>query len=282
MIAGTETMSWREKYVGWYRIVEQALGKLVPMLTDSEIMENVTSEDQLLVPTGQEHLPRNKQKPLPKISLRLNDTNIELGILFNSQEQLKLFKNIFRNTHAEDREKLLRSMQSLDSSYETLLYSKTKEEKLELIRKYVTTRLDAELIERIIDELENLRRGGRQIQNNQSFYLSPKIPELYLTRISVPLTEIEFKEVLENIRPVYAIVMSIKTQREIISDRLSKPKIKRNMYREFIESLNLARKQDLITAEKRRELNKKWRENEEERKNLMEQLRDLLNPKKIP
>lgn len=280
MIAGTETMSWRGKYIGWYRIAERILGRLVPTLTDSEIMENVTSEDQFIAPTGQEQLPRNKQKPLPKISIRLNDTGIELGVLYYAQEQLELFKNIFRDTHTEVREKLLSSMQSLDSSYETLLYSKTREEKPKLIRKYVTARLDAELIERIIDEMENLRRGGRQIQNNQSIYVSPKTPKLYLTRISVPLREIEFKEVLENIRPVYAVVMSIKTQREIISDRLSKPKIKRNMYREFIGSLNVARKQDLISAEERRELNKKWREDEDERENLVEQLRYLLNPKR--
>jgi hypothetical protein len=145
------------------------------------------------------------------------------------------------------------------------------------LRKYVTARLDIQLIERIIEEMENFRKGGRQIQNNQSVYVTPKTPQLYLTRISVPLIESVLKEVLREIKPIYSTVMGIKTQREIISDRLRKPRIKRNIYREFINSLNEARKQDIISAEQRREYNKKWREDEDERENLMEKLRDLLN-----
>jgi hypothetical protein len=91
MIAGTEIMSWRGKYIGWYRVLEQSLGKLVPNLSDNEVVENVDSEDQFITPTGQKGIPINKQKPLPKISLRLSDTNIEIGILYDNQKQLELF-----------------------------------------------------------------------------------------------------------------------------------------------------------------------------------------------
>ena len=277
MIAGTEIMSWRGKYIGWYRVLEQSLGKLVPNLSDNEVVENVDSEDQFISPTGQEGLPKNKQKPLPKISLRLSDTNIEIGILYDNQEQLELLRNIFRDIHTNEREQLLKQLQSLDSNYETLLYRKGRDEKPELLRKYVTARLDIRLIERIIEEMENFRKGGRQIQNNKSVYVTPKTPQLYLTRVSVPLLESALREVLREIKPIYSTVMGIKTQREIISDRLRKPRIKRNIYREFINSLNKARKQDIISAEQRREFNKKWREDEDEREILMEKLRDLLN-----
>lgn len=277
---GTEIMSWRGKYIGWYRIIEKTLGNLVPNLTDMEVMENVTLDDLLITPTGQESLPRNKKKPIPKIMLHINDNNIELGIIYNNQESLELFRNIFKNVHTQDKEKFFNRLQSLDSNYETLLYFKEQNKNPELLRKYITARLDLQLLERVIDDMLKLRKGGIQVQNNQSVYITPKTPQLYLTRVSVPLIEAKFIEALCEIKPIYETLKAIKTQREIISDRLRKPKIKRNIYREFIESLNEARKQDLISAEKRREFNKKWREEQDKRESLMKQLMELINHKK--
>ena len=279
MIAGLETMSWRGKYTGWYRIAQEALGELVPELTDQEVMENVNPEDQFIAPTGQEHLPRNKAKPLPQLSIKLSDTGIELGILYSEHEQLELLKNIFKESHKRDMDKLLEGLQSLDPSYETILYSKGGDEKPMLLRKYVSARMDPQLLERVIEESENLRRGGRQIQNNQSIYVQPKSPMFYLTRINVPLTEREYRDALEVIKPLFATVNGIKTQREIISERLSKPRVKRNRYREFIETLNKVKRRDLISGERRREINQKWRDNEDERDELMDYLKDLLNPR---
>ena len=276
MIAGAETMSWRGKYIGWYRIAEEVLGKLVPSLSDQEVMENVSIDDQFTAPTGQEHLPRNKAKPLPQLSIKLSDTGIELGIIYQETEQLELLKNIFRETHSRDLEKLLSSLEELDPSYETVLYSQQSDKKPMLLRKYVTARVDAQLLERIIEEAESLRKGGRQIVNNQSVYVQPRSPMLYMTRINTPLDEFKYRDALSVIKPLFKVLTGIKTQREIISDRLSKPRQRRNMYREFIEALNKARNDDLISAERRREINKKWRDNEDEREELMDYLKDLL------
>jgi len=277
MIAGAETMSWRGKYIGWYRIAEEVLGKLVPSLSDQEVMENVSIDDQFTAPTGQEHLPRNKAKPLPQLSIKLSDTGIELGIIYQETEQLELLKNIFRETHSRDLEKLLSSLDELDPSYETVLYSQQSDKKPMLLRKYVTARVDAQLLERIIEEAESLRKGGHQIVNNQSVYVQPRSPMLYMTRINTPLDEFKYRDALSVIKPLFKVLTGIKTQREIISDRLSKPRQRRNMYREFIEALNKARNDDLISAERRREINKKWRDNEDEREELMDYLKELLN-----
>lgn len=274
-------MSWRGKYIGWYRVTEEILGKLVPHLTDQEIMENVTPDDTFTAPTGQEHLPRNKAKPLPQIFIKLSDTEIQLGIIYRQLEQLELFKNIFRDTHTAEMNRLLDNLQRLDPSYETILYSKTRDEKPFLLRKYVSARMDTPLIERLIEESESLRKGGRQIVNNQSVYTPPRSPELYLTRIITPLDGREFRKALENIKPLFATVSGIMTQREIISERLSKPRVKRNMYREFIELLNEARGKDMISAEQRRIINDKWRDNEDEREDLMEYLKGLLGQDKV-
>jgi hypothetical protein len=273
-------MSWRGKYISWYRILEQHFDGLTPDLTDNEIMENVTQEDQFIIPTNKESKTEEMAKAYPNISIKLSETGIELGILYNEADQFALIKNIFRETHTDQLQKLLNQFQKLDDGYETVLYSKSREEKSILIRKYVTSRVDKQLIGRVIDEAESLRKGGRQIVNNQSTYVPPKNSELYLTRIRIALNEEEYKKSVEEIKPIYETLTEIKTQREIISDRLSKPRIKRNLYREFIETLNEARKRDLISAEKMREINKKWREDEDERESLLQYLMDLINQDK--
>ncbi len=280
MLAGAETMSWRGKYTGWYRIVEEELGKLVPNLSDQDVMENVTIEDSFTAPTGQEGLPRNKAKPLPQLTFKLSDTTIELGIIYTENEQLDLLKNIFRETHGVDMKTLLKSLESLDPSYETILYSRQRDEKPMILRKYVSARIDEQLLQRLIDEAESMRKGGRKIINNESVYVPPRSPLLYMTRINTELDEPMFRKVLRDIKPLFKVLTSIKTQREIISDRLSKPRIKRNMYREFIEVLNEARNLDLISSERRREINQRWRNQEDDREELMDYLKDLLGQDK--
>jgi hypothetical protein len=262
-----------------YRVIEKKLDELVPKLNDLEIMENVSPDNLFITPTKQETRSNNWKKPIPQITLRLSDKYAELGIIYNNQESIEIFKNIFRDFHKNDKEQLLNQLKSLDINYETLIYYNERNKKPQLVRKYITSRFDITLLETIIEEVLNLSKGGIQIQNNRSVYVSPKIPRLYITRITFPLTESIFLEALDTIKPIYSTLMRVKTQREIISDRLRKPKIKQNLYREFIEKLNEARKQDLISAEKRREFNKKWREEKDYRASLMEQLEEIIKTK---
>jgi hypothetical protein len=271
-------MSWRGKYVGWYRLMGSKFGKLLPELSDQSIMESVTSEDVLVIPTFEEDKPRNQRKPLPHMSLILKDESIETRITYVDRESLELLKNIFRDTHRVQVESFFKDLKALDPSYETHLYSKTRDEKKpRLIRKYVSARLDQQLIERLIEESESLRRGGRKAQYNSSAYVPPENPEVILVRRVTPLDQGEFLNVLDRLMPIYKVLTKIKTQREIISSRLRTPKRRRNQYREFIELLNEAHGGDYISAEKRRKLNDMWRKDVNSREDLIEELRERLN-----
>jgi len=271
-------MSWRGKYVGWYRLMETRFGKLLPELSDQGVMESVTPEDVLIVPTIEEDKTRNQRKPLPHMSLILKDETIETRITYENRESLELLRNIFRDTQRVQLDSLFGELQALDPSYETLLYSKTRDEaKPRLLRKYVSARLDQQLIERMIDESESLRRGGRQVQYNGSAYVPPESPEMVIVRRVTPLDQGEFLKVLDRLQPIYKTLTKVKTQREIISSKLSTPKRRRNQYREFIELLNEAHSGDYISAERRRKLNDRWRKDEEGREDLIEELRELLN-----
>jgi hypothetical protein len=270
-------MSWRGKYIEWYRIAQKVLGELVPELTDQEVKENVTNEDQLIVPIGYKHPRKNNIKPIPQLSIKLSDIGLELGLLYHKREQFKLFKNLFEKSQELEMEKLLKEFRSLDTNYETVLYSRGRDEKYILHRKYVSSRLDEQLIKLLLEESEKLRKGGRQIENNKSVYIPPKSSQFYLLIIKVPLSEKEYSEALTFIKPVYEVVSNIKTQKEVISDRLRKPRVKINLYREFIELLNEVRRREIISAERRRDINQKWRDNENEREELIEMLRELLS-----
>ncbi len=272
-------MSWRGKYVGWYRLLENEFSKHVPKLTDNDVMECVTPDDVLIIPTVEEDKPRNQRKALPNLTLKLTDDSLETRISYMDRESVELLRNIFRESQKAQLETLLKELGSLDPSYETILYSQSRDEpKPRLVRKYVSARLDRQLIERLMDESDSLRKGGRQANMDSSVYIHPENPEIVFVRQSTGLDQFEFIDVLKRLHPIYRILVSVKTQRELISDRLSKPRQRRNLYRDFIEALNEARSKDLISAADRRRLNDQWRKDEDYRETLLEDLKALLNP----
>jgi asparagine synthetase B (glutamine-hydrolysing) len=139
-------MSWRGKYVGWYRLMGSRFGKLLPELSEQEIMESVSPEDVLIAPTIEESKPRNQRKALPHMSLILKDKSIETRVTYLDRESIELLRNIFKDSHRVQRESLFKELYALDPSYETLLYSNTREEKKpRMIRKYISARLDQQL-----------------------------------------------------------------------------------------------------------------------------------------
>lgn len=266
-------MSWRGKYVGWYRLLENEFGKLLPELSDIDVMESVTPEDVLIVPTVEEEKPRNQRKALPNITIKLSEEQIEVAIAYRNRESTDILRNLFHESHRVQRDQLFKELGLLNPSYETLLYSKGRDEpKPKLIRKYVSARLDQQLIERLIDESDNRRKGG----HNNSTYVHPETTEILFVRQITPLTQEEYVRAVNRLQPIYKILTSVKTQRELISSRLSKPRQRRNLYREFIEALNEARSKEIISAEKRRKLNDQWRKDEDGREELLEELKALL------
>ena len=268
-------MAWRAKYVGWYRLAEEELGDLIPRLSEREVMENVSTEDVLIVP------PREPgaadEKPLPSLQLRLRDQGLELAIVYGSKKTLAHLENVFRETHREVHERLFTLLDGLPTEYETKLYSGNSDgSERELIRRYLSSRLDGGLLRRLLDEADELRKGGRKIVNNQSVYVKPRSPELHLASISTPLSQEAFRQALREMRPLIELLSGIKTRREVIGERLARSSKTRNDYREFVEALNQARAEGVISAERRRELDRRWRQEEEERDELLSEVRALI------
>ncbi len=270
-------MSWRGKYVGWFKLLKNEFSKLVPELSDMDILESVTLDDTLVIPTLGEDMPRNQRKAQPNIVLILKDDSIETRISYLDKESMEIFRNILNESQKTHLDQLIEEIGRLDPSYETLLYSKARDEKKpRLVRKYVTNRLDEGLLERIMDECEKLRRGGRRQSLDSAIYIPPETAEFSLVRQITPLTTEEFVKVLHKLKPIYKLLTKIRTQREMISARLKRPRRKRNLYREFIELLNDAKEKGFISAMERRKLNEKWRKDEDGREDIVEELNRLI------
>lgn len=270
-------MAWREKYVGWYRLVEEELSGLVPSLSEREVMENVSTEDALIVPLGGPS--QSDEKPLPSLHMRLRDQGLELTLVYEAKKSVEHLENIFRDTHREEHERLFTLLGGFHAGYETKLYSRSGEgSDPELIRRYLSSRLDGQLLRRLLEEDDELRKGGRRIVNNQSVYVQPQAPEVHLVTVSNALNQEAFRETLREIKPLIELLSSIKTQHEIIRERLGRPRKERNVYREFVDALNEVKAKGLISAERRRELDKRWRQYEDERDELLREVRALLSP----
>lgn len=243
-----------------------------------DIQESVTPEDTLVIPTIDADKSRNQRKALPNLTLSLKDDSVEVRISYLDKESMEIFRNILRESQKNKLGQLLEEIGRLDPSYETLIYSKARDaKKPRLVRKYVTSRLDTQLLERTMDEIDKLRRGGRRQNLDSAVYIPPETPELIFVRQITPLTTEDLLKVLQQLKPIYKILTGVKTQREIISARLSRPRHKRNLYREFIEALNEAKSKDLISAEQRRKLNDRWRKDSEGREDLLDELNEIIN-----
>jgi hypothetical protein len=270
-------MAWREKYVGWYRLAEEELAGLVPSLSEREVMENVSTEDMLNVALGDRG--EEDGKPLPSLRLQLRDQGLELAIVYGTKKTLAHLENVFSDTHREVHERLFTLLDGLPTGYETKLYSGNSDgSEMELIRRYLSSRLDGGLLRRLLDEADEQRKGGRKIVNNQSVYVKPRSPELHLASIGTPLSQEAFRQALRETRPLIKLLSGIKTRREVITEKLARPEKTRNLYREFVEALNQARAEGMISAERRRELDRRWRQEEEERDELLREVRALIGP----
>ncbi|MFH2112803.1 MAG: hypothetical protein ABIJ47_16265 [Candidatus Bathyarchaeota archaeon] len=267
-------LAWRSKYVDWFRVVQGELGELLPSLSDAEVIECVTVDDEANIPLG------DRGKPLPALHLKVGDGGVTLAVRYDEKSSMDHLSNVLNEAHSEQRRMLLRELAGLDARYQTRLYRRQRDsEKLELTRNYLSGRLDEQLLSRLLDEAEAQRRGGARVEQGRSIYQQPTHTSLSFIEVSTGLDPVELREAAGRLRPVLELLLGIRTQREIIKERLEKPRKRVNLYKEYVDMLNEARGMGLISAEKRRELDRQWRENPGDRDSLMADLRRLLGPR---
>jgi hypothetical protein len=265
-------MAWRGKYVGWYRLLQNEYEEFLPVLSDREVMENVSTDDRLLIPD----VNKTNDKTLPRLFLALSDNKVTFGVLYDSKKGVDHLLNLFKETHLEEKREYFNLLKNLGPSFETRLYKKPRDSKLEIVKSYITSRVDEELLRRIIEESDTLRRGGRQIINNTSIYVPPQNPIISLVEVKVLLDQNEFLRAASELKPIFRCLVELKTQREVIRERLQRPVLTQNEYMKFIDLLNESMSRGLIDAETWRTLSKHWRDVEDDRQKLLDEVKERI------
>ena len=265
-------MSWRGKYTGWVRMLEEEYGNMIPNLTDMEIMELVDTEDIIYLP------PPENPNPLPSLFLALSPTKLTHGIEYRDKPALEHFKNILRPTHTGQLNSLLSALNALDLDYKTMLQTVESRGKPETMPGYLTARLDRTLLQRILNEAEKLRRGGRTVVAGQTKYQKPRKIAMRLVVTETFLDQGMLREKARTLAPIYRMLTDVKTPRELLLEKKGKPRVALNEYGEFVNLLNRLRKDDLISPEERRSYDKRWRTDTEEREEILAELRGKGDP----
>jgi len=267
-------LAWRSKYIDWYRVVQSELGELLPPLSDDEVIGCVTVDDEANIPLGE------AGKPLPSLHLKVGDKGVNLAIRYEEKRHMDHLANVLNESHSDHRKRLLGELACLDARYQTRLYRRQRDSAPELTRNYLSGRMDEQLLGRLLDEAEAQRRGGAGVEQGQRVYQQPARTTLSFVEVSTDLDAEELRDAVRRLKPVLGLLLGIKTQREIIKERLEQPKKRVNIYREYVDALNEARAMGLISAERRRELDRQWRENPGDRDGLMAEAERLLGPEK--
>jgi len=261
----------RARFPPFYYVIQATLGTLVVKLSDQDVMEYVSGENVLTVPLAQQG---SEKKPMPCLEIELGEDVLRIALVYRNAECLRHLKNILHPSQMDAQGAFTDSMRTLPVAFETRLSKRGfKETDFVLVKKYVASRVDAQMLSLLIEEAEAIRAGGRRTVDGRSIYEAPATPTLYLLFKQVKSSEVELQDAIVQMKQVITLVSGVKTQREIIHSHISKPVDQANQYHGFVELLNKARGLDVISAEERRHIDKWWRESPEEREHLSEDLK---------
>ena len=269
-LASTELES-RARFLPWYRLVKGTLNGLVEELNETDAMEYV-SEGMLNIPVvGVGEEPR----PTPVVEVALPGDEATLAIVYRDAESLRHLKNLLHASQTAELEGFSAAMRLLPAAFETRLLKKgfRGEGGFVVSRKYVACRVDGDVLQRLVEEAEVMRSGGRRNVDGRSVYEAPATPVLQLVQVGVKQREDDFRAALEAVKPILGLFAAVKTQREMIHFRVSRPVDKGNLYRGFVDLLNRARGGGFISPEERRAMEERWRESLDERRYLEEELK---------
>jgi hypothetical protein len=234
-------------------------------------MEYVSDDKLLTIPLSVEN---PEKRPLPSLEIEENEKQLQVSVVYREADSIRHLRNILHSSQNESQASFNTAMRLVPVNIETRLWKKGfKETNYVLQKKYIASRLDDEMLSRLLDEVDVIRSGGRRTYSGRSVYEAPATPILQLLFAKIRPEEDDLKRILFDMKPIISILSNIKTQRELIHSNMTKPVDVKVKYREFIMLLNKARSEDFISADDRRGLDKKWREVPEERSPIEEDLK---------
>lgn len=256
-------MTWKNKYVVWYRKMESIFGDEVPHLSDKEIEDCVSNKDWIIIPIlGERNKQDAKLAQRPNLYFELSKKDeILVGVTYDKIESVRRLREIISPFNEKYRTAILHRLVALDDNFRTRVFRKIKRKywaespEYEEVLSEQSNKMDLakfvklfEAVDRIFDERNRLEKGKK-------YQLAPAIN---LIDTSTKRDDMCFRETLTQIKPVYEIAINVKTEEEFKEENFQHQLETRDKRKEdfakYIEELKEKLSKKLITPKQYREL----------------------------
>jgi hypothetical protein len=214
----------------------------------------------------------------PKIMLKVEKEWITFAISYETPEGLNRLRNVLNMQGNRASTKLLAQLNKLDSRFKTKLFKRIEIQTniaYTEVKSFISNKLDTTLLKSLIIDAEAIKQEGLRMRKNTQEKLTPSFSLVYLSfESNLP----NYANFLTAMKPIYDLTLNLRENAAMPIPKIDKANVEASTYRMFVGLLNEARKKNLISAEKRRAMDKRWRDEAESRLVLTEELNQLIKP----
>jgi len=259
----------KEKYIDFYNLAGEILGdKLIPILDRKRILDFLSMKNWFIIPT---HVETDKaqaiNRPDPNIYFSIKDSvrTMEIGLVYNTISSIKRLSNITLPFHETERRELISKLKILDDRFKGTVYRKVyrysprQSPEYEGVKEWQSNSISDEVLKEILRCSLDIRREGLALKEKKGLKWTPIRPTISLASVEIKLDKDDFIKVVRELKPIYELVLIIKTDKEIkeIKEESEKKEgeQKQAKYREFVEDL----KRKGVSGEEYRRQTEEWR-----------------------
>lgn len=258
-----------EEYVCFYNLTMKTLGnKLIPDLNRDKILAFLSKKNWLIIPTLFESDKKQAiNRPDPNIFFRIDvlKETMEVGLVYNTIESINRFRNIISPFQETERIELISKLKALDNRFKVTVnkkiyrYFPLQSPEYEKAKEWQSNSISEEVLKDIFQCSRDIRQEGLIIKEKKGLKWTSIRPSIDLASVEIRLDKSEFIKVLNELKPIYELVLKIKTDKEINGIKVVRKKNeeeqKQAKFREFVEDL----KRKCITGEEYRKRVAEWR-----------------------
>lgn len=242
-------LSWKEKYIPWYRIAEEVFTGSIPSLNEAEITKFVSDNNWLIIPVGTEKDRKDAiTRSDPNIYFSLSDDGrMRVGFFCNTLESVRRIRNLLHGFHTAEKENFIQELRKLDGKFKTGIQRKIKEyhhfqaPEYETVFEFPTNMIDENLLTEAFEKIDRIMEESDALMKGEGKSWRTLAPVIRIAHKAVDRNERKFSEVLRQLKPAYQIALHVKTDQEIEKEiqRREKKKIeeRQRKFREFVKSL---------------------------------------------
>ena len=216
-------MSLNAKYSKLYTIAESVFGESIPKLSGINIEGFISNENWLIIPKGKEqNLKDAISRDDPNLYFSFDSIGqVDIGIFCNTLESVRRLRNLLHSFHTVEKQKLVEQLLKLSPDFQTLIMRKVKENYhgqtpiYNPVLDFPTNTINEEKLGQIFQKIDLIMQESDNIMKVDKKTWRVLAPVIELARIKVQNNDTEFKKALAELKPIYEIVLRLKSDNEI-------------------------------------------------------------------